>query len=82
MPQGKLNPLNVAGGTPPFRNECLMPDVVVEQIERLVHSLLLSYEIFPAEEALANCDKLCASSPASIVQRHLEVFYAHGHLTE
>ena len=70
------------GGTPPFCNECLVADVVIEQIEHLVHSLLLSYKIFPAEEALANCNKLCTSSPASIVQCHFEVFYMHGHLTE
>jgi hypothetical protein len=82
MPQSELNHLNVTCGAPPFRNERLAPSVVVEQIERLIHGLLLAYEVFPAEQALTHCDKLCAAGAASVVQGQLEVFYAHSYLAE
>jgi hypothetical protein len=82
MPQGELDHFNVTCGTPPLRNERLAPNVVIKHVQRLINRLLLANEILPAEQTLANSNKLGATGATGVVQGQLEVLNPCCHLTE
>jgi hypothetical protein len=67
---------DIASGAPPLRDKRLAADIVVKQVKRLVHGLLLSHEVLPAEDALADLAELSAACTARVEQRHLEVLDA------
>jgi hypothetical protein len=82
MPQSKLDHFNVTCGTPPLRNECLAPNIVIKEVKRLINRLLLANEILPAEQTFANCNELGATGATGIVKGQLEVLNPSGHLAE
>jgi hypothetical protein len=82
MSKCRLNHRNVTCRAPSLSNERLSPNVIIEQVERLVYSLFLAHEIFPAEQRLANPDEFCAARAPSVVQGQFEVFYAHCHVAQ
>jgi hypothetical protein len=73
---------DIACGAPPLSDKRLAAHIVVEQIERLVHSLLLAHEVLPAEEALADLAELRAARAARVEQRHFEVLDAAIYLAQ
>ncbi len=82
MPERELDRGDLACGAPPLGDERLAPDIVVEQVERLVHGLLLAHKVLPAEEALADLAELRATRAARVEQRHFEVLDAAVHLAQ
>ena len=82
VPECHLDHIDVAIRAPPFGDERLATDVVIEQIERLVHSLLLAHEVLPTEEALSDLGELRAARAARVEQRHFEVLDATVYLAQ
>jgi hypothetical protein len=82
VPECQLDHGDVACGAPPLSDERLAAHIIIEQIERLVHSLLLAHEVLPAEEALSDLAELRPARAAGVEQRHFEVLDATVYLAQ
>ena len=76
MTERQLDRGDIACGAPPLRDKRLAANIVVKQIECFVHRLLLTHEVLPAQEALADLAEFGAACAARVEQRHFEVFDA------
>ena len=82
VPERQLDHGDVACGAPPLSDQRFAPDVVVKQVERLVHCLVLAHEVLPAEEALADLAELRPACAARVEERHFEVLDAPVHVAQ
>ena len=82
MTERQLDHSDIACGAPTLRDKRLAADIVVEQIERFVHRFLLTHEVLPAKDALADLAEFGAACAARVEQRHFEVFDTAIHLAQ
>lgn len=74
MPQRELDRGDIASRAPSLGDKRLAAHVVVEQIESLVDHLLLTHNILPAREAVANADELLPTAHPRVIEHCLKVF--------